>query len=244
LFTSADKKEKTEDVSEISETVMKIKQGDLLLREDFILEHKQFILTCVSNYKQSSIFGYNSDEFSIALIAFNEAINTYNDSKGMAFLSFARMVIYNRLNDYSRKTKNDKNLISLELDKQSYDIPVEDHSFRNLEVKDEIAFLTKELQRFRIRFKDLVKISPKQAPTREKLLNLAQLIYSRPYLMKKLKYTKQIPIKEILEISSLSRRTIELNRKYIIAIILILDSDLDTIKGYIIKSERGEYNGN
>lgn len=142
-------------------------------KEDFILEHKQFILTCVSNYKQDSKFSYNSDEFSIALIAFDEAINTYNDTKGMVFLSFARMVIYNRLKDHSRKTKNDKNVVSLEYFNQSYDIPVEDSSFRSLEVRDEIHFLTKELQKFRIRLKDLVKISPKQAPTREKLLNLA-----------------------------------------------------------------------
>ncbi len=42
------------------------------------------------------------EELSIALMAFNEAIDGYDTSKG-SFLSFAKLVINRRLIDYLRK---------------------------------------------------------------------------------------------------------------------------------------------
>ena len=46
------------------------------------------------------------DEASIAMIAFNEAIDAYDDSAGASFLSFAEIVIKRRMVDYfRRKTK-------------------------------------------------------------------------------------------------------------------------------------------
>lgn len=46
-----------------------------------------------------------SDEFSIGLQAFNEALDAYQSDKGASFLYFAKMVINRRVIDYIRKKK-------------------------------------------------------------------------------------------------------------------------------------------
>ena len=54
-----------------------------------------------------------SDEFSIGLQAFNEALDAYQSDKGASFLYFAKMVINRRVIDYIRKIKNStKNTLS------------------------------------------------------------------------------------------------------------------------------------
>ncbi len=237
-------KPKTED------TVINIQHGDIELREDFILENRPFILDCVTNYKKDSRIDYGSDEFSIAMIAFNEAINTYNVVKGKSFYGFAQLVIRNRLTDYARKIHKDKNVVSLEeygsgyKEEKTFDIPVSDPALKRIEIKDEINSFIHDLKGFQIKLKDLVKLSPKQIPARERLINLARTVHTNTDLLDKLKVTKKLPIKEIMELTPLSRGTIELNRKYIIALVLIMDSNLDTIKEYIGDSERSEYDAN
>lgn len=241
------KKNKQEKITDISEAVINIQHGNFSLREDFILQHKNFVLKCVSDYKNNPSILEDSDEYSIALIAFNEAINTFNMLRGMAFLNYASIVIRNRLNDHARKMKNESKVVSLDqlaFDKTgrrtNFDIAYEDRSFHGLEVRDEINLLEKELGKYKIKLKDLLKLSPKEEPTRKKLISLANILYKEKDLLEKLRRTKLIPISEILELTTISRRTIERNRKYIIALVVVLDSKLETIKGYIIDMERGE----
>ncbi|NLO38840.1 MAG: RNA polymerase sigma-I factor [Ruminiclostridium sp.] len=234
----------------IEDTINSIQQGDFALREKLILEYKPFILKCVSMYNHSLENDYSSDEFSIALIAFNEAINTYKIVKGMSFLNFSQIVIRNRLNDYARKKQKDKQVVSLESlrgdneENHPYDVPTEDKSFLGLEVRDEINALIQELKQYQISLGDLIHRSPKQVDTRKRMIHLARLIHDNSPLLSKLKRTKGIPIKELMELSPVCRKTIEQNRKYIIALVVILDSKFETMKGYISNCGRSELNAN
>lgn len=243
-------KNNTEKPHEIEDTVDSIQQGDFALREKFILDYKPFILKCVSIYNHNLQSDYSSDEFSIALIAFNEAINTYKIVKGMSFLNYARLVIRNRLNDNSRKNRNDRNVVSLDSlhnDKENnspFDIPSEDKSFMGLEVRDEIQSFIKGLKEYGISLRDLIRLSPKQIDTRKRMIKLAELIYNNKNLLSKMQRTKSIPIKELLELSPVCRGTIEQNRKYIIALVMVLDSSFETMRGYITVSGRSESNAN
>lgn len=233
-------------VKNVEDIVQNIQEGDIALREQFIIEYKPFILKCASKYSFQTQNIDKSDEFSIALIAFNEAINSYKSIKGMSFLGFSEIVIKNRLNDNARKNRNQRNVIpftSLEsddtdLDKQ-FEIPSEDTSFRSVEIRDEILSYTISLKEYGVSFNDLVRLSPKHQNTRIRLIELSKIIYGQPELLGKLKRTKSIPIRELLELTSICRGTIEQHRKYIIALVLILDSSLETLKGYITYSKKG-----
>ena len=79
-----------------------IKGGDLEERNKLIEDYIPFIIKTVSKQLNRYIETENSDEFSIGLIAFNEAIEKYNSDKGI-FLKFAELVISNRIKDNLRK---------------------------------------------------------------------------------------------------------------------------------------------
>jgi len=65
-------------------------------------------LKVTSNATGKYIDTRNSDEFSIALSAFNEAIDKFDIEKGYNFFLFSEQVIRRRLIDYSRSNKDDK----------------------------------------------------------------------------------------------------------------------------------------
>lgn len=224
----------------VEETVRSIRQGDPGLRDQFILDYKPFILKCASKYANRFV-NESSDEFSIALIAFNESINAFKIVRGMNFLSFSEIVIKNRLIDNARKNKSHNNvypMVSLESrndegEPEPYDVASEDPSFARIEIADEIKSFSRELMRYGIRFTELARNSPRHRDTRMRMISLAKVIYGNKPLLDKMKRNRSIPIKEVLELTSVCRGTIEQNRKYIIALVLILDSRLDDLKGYV-----------
>lgn len=239
-------KHEKQPAKKLEDTVRSIQQGDLGLREQFILDYKPFISKCTSKYVNHFI-NESSDEFSIALIAFNESINAFKIVRGMNFLSFSEIVIKNRLIDNARKNKNYNNVYSMvslegrdeEDQPEPYDFPSEDPSFARIEIADEIRSFSQELNSYGICFGELVKHSPKHQDTRMRMISLARVIYGNRTLLDKMKKTKSIPIREVLELTSVCRGTIEQNRKYIIALVLILDSRLEVLRGYVDDTTKG-----
>jgi len=69
-------------------TLRQIKEGNHQLREEFISEYKPFILKVTSNATGKYIDTRNSDEFSIALSAFNEAMINLTSRKVIISFSF------------------------------------------------------------------------------------------------------------------------------------------------------------
>lgn len=246
-FMNARRSKEPTELDSVEQTVRSIQQGNLALREQFILDYKPFILKCASKFTNNFVNSESSDEFSIALIAFNESINAYKLVKGMSFLAFSEIVIKNRLIDHARKNKNQKNIlpfVSLEQrgdegQIEPYDVASDDPSFQRLEVRDQIRSFSENLKEYGIQFTDLVKSSPKHQDSRKRLISLARVLYENSALLMKLKKTKTIPIRELLEMTSVYRGTIEQNRKYLIALVLILDSKLDVLKSYVDSTLRG-----
>lgn len=85
---------------ELKKIISKVKEGDDELREQVISNYRHFILGCVSKYMNKYIDVENSEEFSIGLIAFNTAIDDFNETKNSNFLNFAELVINRRLINY------------------------------------------------------------------------------------------------------------------------------------------------
>ncbi len=103
----------------------------------------------------------SNDEFMTAMIAFDEAINRYDQSKGK-FLSFASMIIRNRLIDELRRNLRNTETPFSEFENErgvSFDIPYDDNKW-------EIEALTAELAEFGISFFELASVSPKSRKTK------------------------------------------------------------------------------
>jgi len=229
------------------ETIVEIKNGNSELREVFIDDYRPFVLKCVSKTTKKYIDTKNSEEFSIGLIAFNEAIESFKPDMNTNFLTFSEMVIDRRVKNFLKSESKHKNVISLTSFLSNEDERmniVENDSmiihFDQIETRSEIEQFKKELAQFDIKLEDLIKNSPKHRDARVSCVKIARFINSDRSMIARLTEKKNLPVKEIRKNIEVSERTLERNRKYIIAACLVLNSDLDIVKGFLLNLEGGE----
>jgi RNA polymerase sigma factor len=228
----------------LEEAVELIQQGDQILLNEIIASYKPFIAKTVSSVCKRYIHD-NDDEFSIGLIAFNEAIEKYLPERGRSLLSFAEVLIKRRVIDYIRKQTKSQH-ISYDFDSAVNDDEsagtaiVDELSFEEYKKKkdeeirkEEIVQFSELLRTFGLSFSDLVENSPKHADARKNAILIARLLVDHRELRILLLENKRLPIKQLEELVNVSRKTIERNRKYIIAIALILINDYMYLKDYI-----------
>ncbi|MFZ5640035.1 MAG: RNA polymerase sigma factor SigI [Bacillota bacterium] len=227
------------------------KKGNHWAREELIKNFTPFVLKVTSKVSGRYVRLGEDDEVSIGLMAFNEAIDCYDNTKNMAFLSFAETVMRRRLIDYYRKElPNSRNvpLSTFESDDDDnresimYHIEARQstmvHTEGNLaaERKEEILAYNRELQEYGITFAELVEISPKHEDARLRAMEAAALIAQDRELADYLKRKKELPLKVLSNKVDTSRKTLERQRKYIIAVALILINDYGHLRQYIQKA--------
>jgi RNA polymerase sigma factor len=211
---------------------------------NFIDSKKSFINGCV--FKTTKKFVSKSDdEWSIALIAFSDAVKTYSYGKG-GFLPYAEKIIKNRLIDYYRSEQKYK--FEYSVDPSVFDcepseddeeeliknavteklIIHEDHS-----IKYEIEDITKVFKEYGFSFYDLAECSPKSIKTKEACRQAVIYILDNKALISEIKATKQLPIKIIQTNTNLPRKLIENHRRYIIAAMEILSGEYPYLAEYV-----------
>ncbi|KAA0546646.1 RNA polymerase sigma factor SigI [Bacillus sp. BGMRC 2118] len=226
----------------LEDKVLAIQKGDTNLQNELIKQYKPFIAKTVSQVCKRYI-NEQDDEFSIGLIAFHESIDKYSTEKGSSLLSFAELIIKRRVIDFIRKeskqrsVKLDTNVDDEESIQNKYEveISVEDYQ-KKLDQdhrKDEILHYQTLLQQFDLTFQDLVEHSPKHADARENAMKVAYTVIQSPDFKKVLFEKKRLPIKELEKHVDVSRKTIERNRKYIIAVCIIMASEYVYLKEYV-----------
>jgi RNA polymerase sigma factor len=231
--------------------VMKIQEGDMRLRNQFIADYQPYVAKVTSRFCKRYVDPARDDEFSIALAAFNEAINQFSSQSGRSFLSFAETVIRRRLIDFVRKEQRFRGQIpysSFEVDDDEDNIinPVEVHQAieqyekqKGLEErKSEIADFSRVLEEFGISFADLVEVSPKHEDSRRMLVGIGRKLASDAGLMRIVVAKRMLPIKELLEQVNVSRKTLERNRKFLIALALILNGPYPHLREYLRFDEK------
>ncbi|MGM0902499.1 MAG: RNA polymerase sigma factor SigI [Bacillota bacterium] len=229
----------------LEEKVLLIQQGNEKLREDLIYAYKPFIAKAVSTVCKRYI-NENDDEFSIGLIAFNEAIEKYASDKGNSLLSFADILIKRKVIDYIRQQARAPQTVSVNFESEYLEeeavrstiedeISIEDYRKRTEEQqrRDEIVQFQQVLFEFGLSFDDIVQQSPKHADARKNAIKIAKIIIENEDLKQQLLDKKRLPIKQLEKLVSLSRKTIERNRKYIIAISLVFMGDYMYLRDYL-----------
>ncbi|WP_066498660.1 RNA polymerase sigma-I factor [Abyssisolibacter fermentans] len=220
----------------IEDKLKKIKDGDVLERENFINEYIPFIIKSITKVTNKYIEIENNDEFSIGLEAFNEAIDKYDFQKG-SFIKYAETVIKSRTIDFLRKTKELNKVVSIDRD-NSINRKVKGTSdnkdfTEQYEMKEQILKFGILLEKFDITFKELIEESPKHIDTRLNSIYIARSIIENEDIKKELYRKKTLPAKKIIEKIGVSKKVLKGNRKFIIATVLLLSSDLDLLIEYI-----------
>lgn len=230
----------------VEEQLESIHNGDKQALNRFIAAYQPFVAKVASRFAKRYIDPAKDDEYSIALQAFHEAIMNYSQRGGTSFFNFAETVIRRRLIDYVRKEKKHQAQIPY----SSFEIvDDEDHAVNPVEIgqamdqyaleleakerKSEIIELNHALSPFGITFMDLAECSPKHADSRKMLMDIGKMLGEDAELMKSLISKNMLPIKELLELVQVSRKTLERNRKYIIAIALIHSGSYPHLQEYV-----------
>ena len=142
---------------------------------EIIKSHIPFIIKSITKITKRYVSIENDEEFSIAILAFNEAINRYTDDRG-PFLPFAQLVISSRLKTYLQRENKNRIVQSIDYLKEE-GIEVDGILDNPVNSKDilieEISSLNNNLKGFGFEFEDLIDESPKHRDTRDRAIDLS-----------------------------------------------------------------------
>lgn len=230
---------KKSDTDSINDIIKRIQSGDDYLKDQFISQYTPFIIRTLCNTLGTYIDVKNSEEYSIGLLAFNEAIECYNEEKNSSFLNFAELVIKRNIYTYLNSCKKDLKTLPFsyfeETDKtlEKYCSQDSNDEFHNIEMKDQYERFEEKLAEFNISLEDLVLYKPKHKDSQRMAINIAKALAEDRMLYEKLMTKKTIPMVELLKKVKVNHKAIEKNRKFIISVSIILREDFDDIKEHI-----------
>lgn len=230
---------------EMEEKVRLAQEGNQEMRNLLILQSTTFMSQVASKVCKRYIDPAKDDEFCVAMAAFDEAMMQYNKEKGSSFLSFADLVIRRRVIDYIRKQSRHLGQLSLEYSRERE----EDSSLSPLEIeislhqyeldheaslrREEIEHYKEQLMEYNIDLMELPDRSPKHTDSRENAVQVARMLANNTQLRSLFLEKRKLPMKELMKHVSVSRKTIERNRMYIIAIVLLLIEDYQYLHRYL-----------
>lgn len=221
-------------------------QRDRQALESLITDYLPFIKKEVA--KAGPALDYD-DRLSLGMLVFMNCVLQYEDGRG-GLLPYAAKCIRNRLVDevrkqgaYSGKTislaanEEDESVLGIE---ERASLQEYDREQERRELAEEIDLLAGRLLPFGIRMADLPAISPKQRRAREQCAALAREVMGDEELRRGLLANGRLPQEELAKRFSLSKKTIEKHRKYIVTLCIILTGEFPGIGAYLPAEMRKE----
>ena len=196
--------------------------GDNLAREKLIEQYRPFVLKEAQRVCRRILEWGRDDELSIALIAFNEAIDAYNETKGSSFNHLCRLVIKRRLIDYFRQTDKTGEIVTAdEIVSQS----TVEEDWEQAEREAEIDEYGRILNDFNLSFARVAEAQPRHKQTREKLRQAAKILAGNQVLMDYLYKSGNLPKRRLCELAGVTSRVLDRGRVYVIALALLLSRE-------------------
>lgn len=185
--------------------------------ESFIKDNEAFIINVASKITGKYITK-SSEQWSVSLSAFCEAVKNYSLEKGH-FYSFAKLVIKRRLVDYIKsqsKYNNETpvNPYDFECDSNENfeDKQISYSQIANIsytpknDIKYEIEAITEVLKEYNISFCDLADVSPKSQKTKKACSLAIVCIIKSHDLFAELKSKKTLPIKKLKKLQNYPKK--------------------------------------
>ena len=217
-------------------------KGDSLKIDSLIETYLPFIKSEASK-ATGKIINSSSDELSIAMIGFHEAVESYSKTRG-AFLNYAAVVMKRKLIDYHRREKRHLGHMSLETPMSSEDditlmdtIAASENPFEDMHMRDatmeEIMHLSEQLSQFDLSLTDIVDNSPKQDKTLSACWKVLSYARETDGVIAEIVRTKKLPITQLSQATGVSKKTLERHRKYLMAIMIIHSNGYEIIRGHL-----------
>lgn len=224
-------------------------KADTQAADQLISTYMPFIKAETAKFLKRPPLEGQDDELSIAMIAFHEAIQGYSRTRG-SFLSFASLLIKNRLIDYWRKNKRHSHTLSIDASHGEDEGTLSDtltdgeDMSENLVVhtatRAEIDELAKQMNEFGVTLTDVAENSPKQKRTLDTCKKALRYVKENPSVMETFLRTQRLPIKKLAEGANVEKKTLERHRKYLVALLLIYSNGYEIIRGHLSQVLKGE----
>lgn len=240
------RKKKSEAQNQLESLLTQAQTGDESARHELLESYAPFVLKIASQATRRYIDRAKDDEYSIALLALNEAIDRFDTERKTNFLGFAETIIRRRLIDYFRTQKAQSKAVPW----TEFDVTDdEDNVINYVEVRtslekheqakeqaerqQEIAEFARHLTAFGLTFTELVDLSPKHADARANAFEVARVVVADDELRQYVMERKSLPLKILEDRVGVSRKTMERQRKYILAVVILLNGDFHHLQSFI-----------
>ena len=218
---------------------------------DLIASHKQWILRCASETARRYVTD-SDDEWSVALMAFSEAVQSYEEGKG-TFRAFAAVVIRRRVLDYLRSERRHSDEVDVTPAAFEGDLPEEEAAGVGLQVqkqmaqssleaqandlsartRDEIGEAQAVLSRYGFSFFDLADCSPRAEKTKRSCAKAVRALLDDPALLDQTRRTGTLPMRDLSLDSGVPRKVLDRHRRYIIAAAELLSGQFPILSAYL-----------
>lgn len=212
--------------------------------EALVKENEFFILKCAAAAAHRYITK-SDDEWSVALLAFSQAVKSYSPEKG-GFLPFAELVIKRRVIDYLRvQSRHNSEIVvspsvfGAEPEEQDGDAALRAEVARKVAtvpgsaLKEEIEAIGVVFAGYGFSFMSLTECSPKAEKTKKACAQAVRYLIDNPLLLREMRVVKQLPGKMIEKNAGVPRKILERHRKYIIAAAEIITGDYPCLAEYM-----------
>lgn len=216
---------KTTIQNEYFDSITKIKQGDLIVKKDFIARHKSFILETISHCLGRSAIPKNSPEYDIGLDAFSHAIDLFNPEKDKDFLLFSEQIIREWVLSYIKENKPTN--VYGQIDEEKY------YLYSNYESTKDISQFKRNLWEYGIKLNELPNLSPDEKQNIGICVRIARHLSTDDELFEKVANNKNLSIEDFNDGIKLERRLFNRHKKYIIALTLIIKNNLRLLCSYL-----------
>ena len=212
-----------------------------LLIEDF----KPFLHSRAAKYALRTSGDQREELFSVAMIAFHEAIQKYDSSKGH-FFPFANHVVCERIIDSIRSLyrRNDDRIVPLEQEDDEYQssqsIALKELAMRSYQAQSRQESLVYEIQQFKdelstwgITMTSLSNNSPKHKKLLDAYKAAVVQISQNQDIVQTIQLKRYFPVKSIAELTGLPQKKLERARIFIIASLIIKLGDYEYLSDYV-----------
>lgn len=234
----------------IESRVARARDGDIQARDDLIRDYTPFILKTASSCVRHYVALGTDDEASVALCAFNEAIDAFKSTRP-GFLAFSATVIKRRLVDYFRKQARQREIPFSTLNpyegdhETQWDPSCLAYSTKDwqdsVERRDDIENWKETLREFGLTLGQVIASTPKHKDARKRAMLMARIIAQNDELKARFFRTRQIPADELLSLMPkkhrVSKKTVDRQKVYITAVAIAMSGDYPSLQGFLEVSE-------
>lgn len=224
---------------DLDDLVVSLKnKNDEIIVNQLIADYTPFIIKTISDTKKAYVT-METDEFSIGMSAFYEAMTRYDRDKG-PFLAYAKLVIRSRLLNFWENEKRNRCLPVEELREQPDNTAL---SLAENGLKEEIILFEKELLTFGIDFEFLAEHMPEHKDTKERAIAIGRRTSKEKDLTDWLYEKRRLPIAKMAERFFISVKIIKKSKYLITAAIIIILNGFTQIGDWIKINDNDDKNG-